>query len=83
MNLDKSLDHLSAPDLHQQLLHRLNNGEPIKLNAANVETLSPISIQVLIAAKALANEKQLEFQITDRSECFSQILSDLGCTDLL
>ena len=78
MKLDSKLDHVAAAELRTELLQSFEKGGSVVVNASGVVTISPICIQVLIAAQNTAASKNIDFQIEQPSDAFCRCLNDLG-----
>jgi anti-anti-sigma regulatory factor len=77
-DLGSILDLRAAQPLRDCLLAVLENGKPLRLEAAAVERVSTACIQVLLAGGAAFKEAGLGFRVQQPSETLVAALGDLG-----
>lgn len=58
-------------------------GNSVSLLASDVKKVSTLGLQVLVAAKAMSDKRNLHLSIEDPSPAFSRACADTGLTDIL
>ncbi len=79
--LDATLDYRAAAPLRDAFLER--RGGPIAVDAANVESIGGLCLQVLLAARQAWASDQAAFTIAARSEAFDRGIVGFGASAAL
>jgi two-component system chemotaxis response regulator CheY len=74
MRLPPVLDLAAADELLQKLLHALDTGQPLRLEASAVETLTTPCVQIILAAMGSGQDISIE----NPSAAFVNAFRDLG-----
>ena len=76
------LDTPAAAPLRQMLRDSVGTGQPIRIDASNVERIGQACLQVLAAAEAAAEDAGQEFRIVGASPVFAD-MATLAALDTL
>ncbi|MET1754339.1 STAS domain-containing protein [Novosphingobium sp. RD2P27] len=74
---------VAAEDLKVRLVLAADLDDEIRIDASQVESVGQCVLQLLVAARAEADDKALEFEITNPSAAFVERVSGCGLAETL
>lgn len=83
LTLPTALDRLAVEPLCRTLQERMAAGDPMVIDASQVDRVSTASLQVLLAAARSAAARDIAFRISAASDALIEALDDLGLNGTL